>query len=66
MRYALTDNIQVFLSTKGRQVLHTKNIILNTIIDNRVWFQIWELIMIFGKDTINLHNSNPIVSNDFF
>lgn len=66
MRYALSDKIQVTFSTKGKQILKMKNILVSNTIDNKNWFQIWELIMYFGKNTISLHNSNPIIRNKFF
>lgn len=67
MKYTKSDNISVTLTDKGREVLKIKNLVFQDIPNtSKTWFKIWELQMYFGKKTINLMNSCPIVENKFF
>ena len=66
MKFTLSDNLHIILSEKGKSILNHKNHEVTITSDNKAWFKIWELKMLFGNKTINLRNSNPIVQNEFF
>ena len=66
MRHNLLDTISIELSRLGKQVMKFKNFINEPIENGTFVFELWELRMLFGNKTINLNNTNPVVSNKFF